>query len=240
VLERLIRNLEERSTLAPGEKDALRALPWIRISFAEGDELARFADKPTKSHLLLSGLVARVRYSPSGSRQILALHVPGDFVDLQSFLLQEMDHTVLAMSAGEIAAVSHSDLAALCNAHPRLARILWRLSLIDAAIHREWILGLGRLSASERMAHLFCELCYRLGKVGLAQDHTFELALSQVDWSDVLGLSSVHVNRTLQDLRRNGLLTLRGKSVVITNWPELSSLAGFDPQYLHYDKADVK
>jgi CRP-like cAMP-binding protein len=239
LLERLIRNLEERSWLSGTEKAALQALPWTKVAFGGDEEIARYSDRPNRSQLLVTGLTARVRYAPSGDRQILALHVPGDFVDLQSFLLKEMDHSVVSMSRGELAAVPHDALRILCNDHPRLARLLWRATLVDAAIHREWILGLGRLSAAERLAHLLCELCYRLGKVGLASEHKFELPLSQADWSDVLGLSNVHVNRVLQDMRRRQLISLRGKHVAILNWPELSDLAGFDPQYLHFDKADI-
>jgi CRP-like cAMP-binding protein len=240
LLERLIRNLEERSFLSDSEKAALHALPWTKLTFGEDEEIARYCDRPNRSQLLVSGLTARVRYAPSGGRQILALHVPGDFVDLQSFLLQEMDHSVITMSRGELAAVPHDDLRILCNGHPRLARLLWRTTLVDAAIHREWMLGLGRLSAAERLAHLLCEFCYRLGKVGLAADHKFELPLSQVDWSDVLGLSNVHVNRVLQDMRRRQLVSLRGKHIAILDWDALSDLAGFDPQYLHFDKADIR
>lgn len=240
MIERLIRNLEERSYLSDAERAVLYALPWVRVTFSAEDELARFSDRPNRSNLLVSGLVARVRHAPSGGRQILALHVPGDFVDLQSFLLKEMDHTLTAMSHGELAAIAHADLTILFNEHPRLSRLLWRLSLIDASIHREWILGLGRLTAPERMAHLLCELCFRLGKVGLAADHKFEVPMSQVDWSDVLGLSNVHVNRVLQDMRQKQLINLRGKHIQILNWPELMSLAGFDPHYLHFDKAEIR
>lgn len=240
MLERLIRNLEERSWLSDTEKAALHALPWVKISFDEDQEIARYSDRPKHSNLLVSGLTARVRYAPSGGRQILALHVPGDFVDLQSFLLTEMDHTLISMSRGEIAAVPHDDLRVLCNQYPRLARLLWRTTLVDASIHREWMLGLGRLSATERLAHMLCEFCFRLGKVDLAVGHKFELPLSQVDWSDMLGLSNVHVNRVLQDLRRRQLVSLRGKHIAILDWDELSDLAGFDPQYLHFDKADIR
>lgn len=240
MLERLIRNLEERSGLSEAERAALMALPWTKVSFAADEEIVRYSDRPNRSCVLVEGVAARVRYAPAGGRQILALHVPGDFIDLQSFLLKEMDHSVLSMSRGVLAAVPHDDLMDLCNNHPRLARVLWRTTLIDAAIQREWMLGLGRLSAAERLARMLCEFCFRLGKVGLAADHRFELPLSQVDWSDMLGLSNVHVNRVLQDLRRRRLLSLRGRHIAILNWDELRDFAGFDPHYLHFDKADIR
>jgi CRP-like cAMP-binding protein len=240
VLEFLIRNLEQRSPLSDGEKAALRALPWSTVSFAAGEELAKMGDRPSESHLLISGFVARVRFVDQGGRQILALHVPGDFTDLQSFLLKQMDHTVTAMSAGQIAAVAHKDLAKLCDAHPRLARILWRSSLVDAAIHREWLLGLGRQNATQRTAHIMLELCFRLAKVGLCKDGQFELPLSQTDLSDMVGLSPVHVNRTLQELRSRNLISWKGRKVAVLDWDELAKVAEFDPTYLHFDRTEVE
>ena len=240
VLEFLIRNLEHRSPLSDTEKAALRALPWKTGNFAAGQDLAKMGDVSSESHLLISGFVARVRFVDQGGRQILALHVPGDFIDLQSFLLPEMDHTVTAMSPGQLAAIAHPDLTRLCNDHPRLSRILWRSTLVDAAIHREWLLGLGRQNAAQRTAHILVELCFRLEKVGLCKDRQFELPLSQADLSDVVGLSPVHVNRTLQELRARNLISWKGRNVAILDWEELARIGEFDPAYLHFERMDIE
>ena len=118
---------------------------------------------------------------------------------------------------------------------PGLGGALWRDTLVDAAIFREWMIGIGRKTAFGRIAHLFCEMYLKLEAVGLAGDHRCELPITQIEIGDALGLSNVHVNRVLQELRAKGLITLRGRSLVITDWAALSEAGEFDPTYLHLE-----
>ena len=189
LIELLIQKLCHRDELSEAEKNALRGLAVQAKDFARGEELVAFGDTPNVSQLLVSGFVCRTRFMAGGDRQILAVHVPGDFVDLQSFLLKRMDHSVVALAPTKVAIFPHDGLTRITEEFPHLARMLWLSTLIDAAIHREWLLSLGRQSALQRTAHFLCELCARLEVVDKPRDGRFDLPLTQTDLSDVLGLS---------------------------------------------------
>ena len=228
-----LRRLELRDRVSDEERDTLVAgfepsevLPAQAIIAADGS-------RPTKSVLMLSGLSARTRTLKNGERQIVALHVPGDFVDLHSFLVKTMDHDVVALAPCTIARLPHSHLQRITERLPHLARLLWLLTLIDAAIFREWAAGLGVRNASQRMAHLFCELHARLKAVGLTVDSSFSFPVSQVDLKDMLGLSAVHTNRTLMDLRQRNLISWDKGVARIVDLVALKELALFDEDYLH-------
>jgi CRP-like cAMP-binding protein len=167
-----------------------------------------------------------------GTQQITALQVPGDFVDLHAFLLARMDHSVVALNACEATAAPHAELRRLCDRYPRLARALWYLTIVDASIHRHWITVLGRRDSIARAAHLLCELHARLDDVGLVHDGEFELPLTQADAGDVLGVSAVHVNRVIQELRARNVVTWDRRRVQIKDWDALAAIAEFDPTYL--------
>jgi CRP-like cAMP-binding protein len=183
----------------------------------------------------VSGFTARYQVLEEGARQITALHVAGDFVDLHSLLLKPMDHGVVALSDCQIMKVDHGRLRAIAGQHPHLGRMLWLNTLIDAAIHRQWIVAMGRRTALEHAAHLLCEVYSLLSVVGLAPDMTFEFPITQQDLADALGLSSVHVNRTVQDLRIRGLISWDGTTARILDWDGLAALAEFDPTYLQLE-----
>ena len=163
----------------------------------------------------------------------MGFYVPGDIPDLQSLRLDVMDHSVGALVRSSIALIPHQSLQDTLRRHPNLGDILWRDSLIDAAMFREWMIGLGRRSAYQRIAHLLCELQVRMKAVGLAKDNGCDLPVTQSEFGDALGLSTVHVNRVLQDLRRDGLIILRGSTLTIPDWEALKSAGEFDPAYLH-------
>jgi CRP-like cAMP-binding protein len=194
--------------------------------------MVREGDRPTESTVLIMGFAARYNLLQSGKRQIAALHVPGDFVDLHSFLVKKMDHAVLALTPCTVGAVPHETLHGISENHPHLARLLAVHIAVDGAIHRQWIVAMGRRSALEHTAHLLCELFLRLQVVGLTESYSFKLPLTQAELGDTLGLSTVHVNRVLQELRKEGLITWRGETVVIEDWPRLQELAEFDPAFL--------
>ena len=175
----------------------------------------------------------RYRMLADGSRQIMALHVAGDFVDLHSYVIKPMDHSVAIAAEAQVAHVPHTRITRLVEDYPRLARaFLWDMAL-DAATFREWMVGLGRRRAYEQLAHLFCELYYRMEMAGLTVRKGFAFPLSQPDLADICGLSNVHVNRSLQSMRRDGLIVLAKGRLVVPDISRLSKAAGFDPSYLH-------
>jgi CRP-like cAMP-binding protein len=196
-------------------------------------------DHPDHSCLLLTGVAARYNIVGDGNRQISAIHFPGDFIDLHSFLLTEMDHSVVALSDCRIATVPHAKLKEISATAPHLTRLLWTLTVIDAAIFRQWLVAAGRRSVESQLAHLLCEFWTRLDAVNLADGYSFVLPLSQSDVSDAMGLSLVHVNRTIQSLKRRGLVEWSGQKVRIMDWKQLQHLGEFDPTYLQL-KADPR
>jgi CRP-like cAMP-binding protein len=205
----------------------------VRLSVVDkGEDIVREGDRPTESIVLLEGFAGRYNLLRNGKRQITALHVPGDFVDLHSFLVKKMDHAVLAIMPCSVGFVPHELLREISENHPHLARVLGVNIAVDAASHRQWIVAMGRRSALEHTAHLICELFLRLRAVGLTEDDSFKLPLTQADLGDTLGLSTVHVNRVVQDLRKKGLITWRGETLVIDDWERLQELAEFDPTFL--------
>jgi CRP-like cAMP-binding protein len=198
----------------------------------KGEDIIREGDRPTESILLLEGVAARYNLRRNGKRQITALHIPGDFVDLHSFLVKKMDHAVMAITACTVGGVPHGILYKISENHPHLTRLLGVNLAVDAAIHRQWIVSLGRRSALEHAAHLLCEMFLRLRAVGLTEDDSFKLPLTQAELGDTLGLSTVHVNRVVQELRAKGLITWRGETLVIDDWERLQEIAEFDPTFL--------
>ena len=185
--------------------------------------------------MLLEGIVARVRDLADGRRQIIELHVPGDFFDLHAFVLKRLEHGIEAMTPARLAIVPHDRLKIITERWPHLARLLWTSTLLDAAIHREKILSIGRRSAISRLSHLLCELQVRLRVVELANGNSYPLALTQAQLADASGLTQVHVNRTLKELRDRGIVTVRGGTVDIANWNALVDIAEFTDDYLYLD-----
>jgi CRP-like cAMP-binding protein len=189
-----------------------------------------------ESTLLLDGWTARAKDLEGGERQITEINLPGDFVDLHSFTLKMLDHDVIALTNCELVTVPHERLQEITVKFPHLTRLLWFSTNLDASIHREWMLSAGRRTALGRVAHLFCELLVRLQLTGLASDDSYDFPLTQVQLADCLGLTSVHVNRTLQDLRKRGIIELRDKRLRILDLPALKQAGEFDPCYLYLQK----
>ena len=185
--------------------------------------------------LLLEGFVERYKDTPEGRRQILAIHIPGDFLDLHSYPLKRLEHSVAALTDVKVALFPHAAVRALTERSATLTELLWRSTLIDAAINREWIVSVGARSAVVRLAHLFCEMYVRLERIGMAPHKTFPLPLTQVDLSDATGLTAVHANRMLRQLREQGLVAFRQGVVEILDWDALRAFASFDPAYLFCD-----
>lgn len=195
-------------------------------------DVLRQGDVPAVAHVLLDGHTYRYRLLDDGRRQITAVLVPGEICDLEAVMRGRADYSVGALTKcvlGEIPAEQVADPMAL---GPEMAQALWRRVLRDEAISREWLVSMGRRNALERVAHLLCELRVRLEDVGLARSEEYDLDFTQVELADILGLSAVHINRVLQQLRRTGLIQLSGGIVNILDLPTLEVVAGFDPTYL--------
>ena len=235
-MEPALAKLRVRDELGAEEEEVLRRAVSAIRELAPGKVAVRAGETLDHSTLLLDGMCCRYKDLADGQRQIMELHVPGDFVDLHSFLLKSLDHNVGTMSPVRLGLVPHRRLREITEQYPHLTRLLWFSTLIDAAIHRERILSIGRRDALARLGHLFCELYVRLEVVGLAADLRYKLPLTQADLGDASGLTSLHVNRMLKKRRGDGLLTFRGGEVVLHDWQELTRQAEFDTDFLHLDR----
>lgn len=229
----LVRKLSAIFTLSDEERQMILGLPVMLRDVRPGHDIVREGDRPDKCGLVVSGWVCRYKATDEGRRQIVSLHIRGDIPDVQSLLLTEMDHSLGAITAAQIAFIAHDRLRPVTRSHPRLAEALWRETLIDASTYREWMLCLGRRSAQQRMGHLFCELNARLAAVDLADKDEYALPITQSVLGDALGLSMVHVNRSLQDLRADGLISWSQGRLKIHDRERLQIFSDFNPHYLH-------
>jgi CRP-like cAMP-binding protein len=235
----LIRKLESIAPLAPGERAAILRLPLRLHMIAADQDIVCEGDSPSECCLVVEGFACRYNLTDEGKRQIHSFHIAGDIPDLQSLHLDVMDHSLGTLVPSKLAFIQHDDLRSLMRSHPRLGDLFWRDTLIDAAVFRQWMVGLGRRSAHSRIAHLLCELLVRLRAVELVEDHAFNLPVTQAELGDALGLSTVHVNRVLQDLRSEDLITLHGGSLKVLDWEGLQKAGEFDPTYLHLVKKEA-
>jgi CRP-like cAMP-binding protein len=229
----LLRKMQRRDEISDEEQRVVTDLLGDPSVAEAGQEIVREGDRPQASTLLVDGFAVRYKVLHSGARQITALHGPGDFVDLHSFLLKQMDHGILALTRCRIAKAPHATLQRISEAQPHLSRIFTLLMLIDGSIHREWIVAMGRRDALGNAAHLICETYLQLEMVGLAPGKEFLFPVIQTDLADMLGLSAVHANRTLQALRAMNLIEWKGARVKILDWGRLAEVAEFDDGYLN-------
>ncbi len=188
-----------------------------------------------RSTMLVDGMMCRYFEDLQGLRQFVALHIAGDFVDLHGYPLRRLDHDIATLSACEVAYVPHAALDRIIGEDPELGRKLWYSTMLDAAMHRAWLFRLGRLDASGRVAHLLCEIDARLGAAGLSDGRRYALPLTQLDLAEACGLTSVHVNRVLRQLREDGLCTFRAGMVDILDPRGLARRGQFDPDYLYLE-----
>lgn len=229
----LLRKLRSISPLSEEEAHNLQALRFRTKSFAPDQVIVQEGDRPSECCLIVEGFICRYKFTAEGKRQIFSFHTPGDIPDLQSLHLKIMDHSMMTMTPCKLAFIAHDNLTQVFRQCPRIADLMWRDTLIDAAIFREWMVGIGRRSAYTRIAHVLCEVFVRLWAVGLTDGHECELPITQAELGDALGLSTVHVNRSLQELRKEGLIQLQKGSLAVLNWDGLKKAGEFDPSYLH-------
>ncbi|WP_292044980.1 MULTISPECIES: Crp/Fnr family transcriptional regulator [unclassified Brevundimonas] len=235
----LVDKLSLRDRVSAEEMAALEAVLDAPKTVAAGADIVREHTRPMHSTLLISGFSARYSTLEDGARQITEINVSGDFIDLHSLLMKQMDHGVLALSDCVIAEAPHIGLIDITERHPHLGRLLWLDTIIDAAIHRQWLVAMGRRSGLGHLAHLVCELYLRLQAVGQTGEMRFDLPLTQSVLGDALGLSSVHVSRLISELKSEGLVNWAGGRIEILDWRRLAQIAEFDPTYLRLQSEPV-
>lgn len=233
LLQPFFRKIMRRDKIGAEEQAAIVAAAAERLDYSPGEDLVLEGQRPHRSMLVTTGFTCRYRLVSDGERQVTAIHIAGDFVDLHSFLLKEMDHSVGALTACSVVTFPHERLVKVTERYPHLTRLLWLLTLLDGAIHREWLVCMGRLSAAQRTGHLICEVYARLRAVGLADDHSFAFPITQAAMADAVGISTVHINRVLQELRQDDLIAWDRGLLDIRNWHALAEMAQFDDRYLH-------
>jgi CRP-like cAMP-binding protein len=227
--------LEAFTRLSSNDKAALAEVSRnVRVVDARRDVISE-GDKPRHVHLVLDGWACRYKQMSDGKRQIVSFCLPGDFCDVNAFILKSMDYSVGALTRLKLAKITSEEMTALMDTRPRIAQALWWHELVVAATQREWTLNVGQRNAYERIAHLLVELYMRLAAVGRAQHGRCDFPLTQNDLAEATGLTAVHVNRTLQELRRDQLLELDRKRLQILDLQRLMEVSMFNPNYLHLE-----
>ena len=230
----LTRKLELFGPLPPADRSLLDDVIRDPHQVDAHQDIVREGDAPDEVNLVLEGFACRYKILPDGSRSIFAYLVPGDFCDLNIFILRAMDHTIATLSACTMVSIPRRRILELTE-RPAIARALWWTTLVDEATLREWLVNIGKRRAEIRIAHLLCELHLRLKSVGLANGGEFSLPLTQAELADTMGMSPVHMNRSLQALRGQDLVVFKSRHLVIPDIGRLREMAQFNPNYLHLD-----
>ena len=238
-LERVLRRLETRVLLDAEDRAAVLALPLSYRTLEPAAYIVREGEAAEVCVILLTGFAYRHKVTGHGERQIMSVHMPGEFLDLQNCLLGIADHNVQTLTRCEIATVPVEALRELAEARPRVGRAMWIDTLIDSAIFREWIVNVGRRDSISRISHLLCELALRLEAADLARGRRYELPMTQEQIGDCIGLTPIHVNRMMKALEAENLITRQStRSVMIGDWRKLAAVGDFDSNYLHMREDD--
>jgi CRP-like cAMP-binding protein len=230
----MVRKLAYRVKLDIADREAILALPFHVKMIERSHYIVREHETATHSCLMLSGYSIRTKLTGAGGRQIVAIHMKGELVDLQNSLLETADHSVQALTTCKVAYIPRDAILKLAAERPKVGRAMWIDTLVDGSIFREWIMNVGRRDAPTRIAHLLCEFSLRLKLAGLGQDNHYELPITQEQLGDATGLTPVHVNRTLKALEADGLIDRSSPRVIhIADWRKLADAGDFDSNYLH-------
>lgn len=233
----LIRKLENFTRLSPDERTAITSLVGSRVrGFGAVEDIIHEGEKPDALHLILAGWACCYKFLEDGRRQIIAFFLPGDICDPNTFILREMDHSIGTLTPATVASIAPDAFGQLTDGYPRVMQAFMWEALVTGAIQREWTVNLGQRDSSERVAHLLCELFMRLRSVGLADGDSCHFPVTQAVLADATGLSTVHMNRTLQELRASGLIVLREKTLTVPDLNALQREGMFDGNYLHLDR----
>ncbi|MGX1100618.1 Crp/Fnr family transcriptional regulator [Amorphus sp. MBR-141] len=228
----MLRKLRALEPFSEAEQRLLNSLFTRTVTVGPRQDIVREGDRARECCMLLSGLACRYAMTPDGKRQITAFIVPGDIFDIQSFLLEVMDHSVASIAPSTVVMIPHESLIAITKESPRVSRAVWKESLFEAAVFRQWIVNVGRRTAFQRIAHVMCEMYARHRQVGLVDGDTVVWPMTQSEVADATGLSVVHVNRSIQALRSEGLITLAGGLLTIHDWEGLAHAGQFEGHYL--------
>jgi CRP-like cAMP-binding protein len=233
IMAPLFQRLRTTTGAEPDDLLALKALPYTLRQYRVNQTVLREGDRPNECCFIAEGFCVRSKTIADGKRQILSIHIPGDFPDLQNLLLATMDHDLVALSDCTLAFIGHAALKDLICARPTVGDIFWRDTLVDAAVFREWIVNVGQRPAHNRLAHLIVELRERLRLIGHVMGNTFAMPLTQEQLGEAMGVTSVHTNRIIRQLRIDGVLDVQRGTVKILNERKLQEVAEFDGRYLH-------
>ena len=228
----LIKRWSRYAPMSAEDSRSILALPHVRKGFDKDAYIVREGQIATDCCLLLRGIAYRQKLLRDGSRQIISFHIPTEFVDLQNSLLGTADHSVQSLNRTDVALVPRTALIELADTSPAIRRAMWMETLIDASIFREWVVNVGRRDSRARIAHLLCELALRLEAIGAGDNGRFDFPVTQEQLADATGLTAVHTNRTLQALRKDGLIQLNARSLTVLDWQGLREAGDFDELYL--------
>src|SRR5437868_7005553 len=233
-LEPVYKRWGRQVSLSAEDRRALEALPWTRRMFERDAYYVREGEPTTVCTVLISGLAFRQKLVSDGARQIISFHIPGEFLDLQNCMLEVADHNVQSLGRSNVAIIHKGPLLDVMGARPNIRRAIWYDSLVEASVFREWVVNVGRRDARERIAHLLCEVAARLTAAGVEGGRTFDFPVTQEQIADATGLTAVHTNRTLQSLRKDGLISLTSSRLTILDWDALVEIGDFNKRYLHH------
>lgn len=239
MIDRHVDKLRARDRIDAAEEQAIRAAVFKVRDIPTDTTFIHAGEELEHSTLLLDGWMCRYKDMRDGKRQVTELHVAGDFADLHSFTLKRLDHNIMTLTPCRVAMVPHERLRRITSDFPHLTRVYWFSTNLDAAIHREWEVSLGRRNAIARLANLLCELHVRLRLVGLVDGMSYALPLTQTDLAECLGLTNVHVNRTLRELREMNVAEVQPGRVTIRDWASLARIGEFDQAYLYLDRLAI-
>ena len=239
LLEPMVRKLEYRQKLDADDRAALLALPHKVKLLEQHDYIVRQGDRAEFSCVLLAGFCVRQKIVGNGYRQIVAIQMKGEMVDLQNSLLGIADHSVQMLTAGKIAMIPREEIVRIAFERPTVGKAMWIDTLVDGSIFREWTTNVGRRDARTRIAHLLCEFSLRLKLAGLGKQSDYELPMTQEQLADATGLTPVHVNRTIKSLEADGLIDrTSARSIFIGDWRKLAEVGDFQSGYLHLREGD--
>lgn len=236
-LAQLVRKLETRTRLDQSDIAAILELPFTMRTYEAPGYVVREGVRSLKQcSFVRTGFAFRQKLTVDGNRQIVGMCLPGDFIDLQHLFLKRADHNIQVLTRLEAVDIERAALQELALARPNVGKALWIDTLIEASIHREWILNIGRRDARQRIAHLLCEFALRMKHAGLESGDGYELPMTQEQLGDAVGLTSVHVNRTLKSLTADGLVRRDKRYLTFNDWEKIRAIGDFSALYMHFDQ----
>ena len=231
-LDIFLNRLTQRSVLSGQERQAILDLPGHAEQVRANYDFVRLGQRVESACLVVAGIVGRFDQSREGARQITALHIPGDMCDLHSVVQPIPTSALQALSVATIVRIPHAAIRIVAAQYPAVAEAFWRDCVVDGAILAEWVVNVGRRDGRTRIAHLLCEMATRLAATSTSNDFVFDFPVTQAQLADATAMTAVHVNRTLQGLRADGLIEWQQRIIRVPDWSALAALGEFEPGYL--------